>query len=143
MFAGILTAALVVVIALKGEPLRGREAGGQSSDSEGRFDSYRISSYLIGALSIVLAIPLALQLVPKNGSYGFRIPSTLTGTSSHWYHVNEVAGIAGIVAGIISLIMTTIIARQVSASTSWRGPVMLLLTLAVILAAAVPPFLVK
>jgi hypothetical protein len=141
---GVLTIALLVVVALKGEPLRGdRERLGESDDSVRRFDSYRISSYLIGSLFIVLSIPLALRWVPKNGSYGFRIPSTLTGTAAHWYHVNEVAGISGIVAGLVSIGVTTMIARRVNTSSSWRGPTMLLLTLALMLVASLPPLLAK
>ena len=141
--AGVLIAALLTVVVLKGEPLRGTpERGGASSGSR-RLDAYRAGAYLAAAAFTALSIPLAFRRVPKNASYGFRIPSTLNGTNAHWLHVNQVAGMAGIAAGVLSIAITTIIARRVPASTSWRGPVMLLLTFAMMLIASVPPFLVK
>ncbi|MGH8291383.1 MAG: SdpI family protein [Steroidobacteraceae bacterium] len=144
LVAGVLTAALLTVVVLKAEPLwDSQKKRSESSDSGRRLDSYTISSYFIVGLLIAFSIPLAFGFVPQNASYGFRIPSTLSGTSAHWYHVNQVAGVAGIAAGVISIAITTVIARRVSASASWRGPVMLLLALATILAASVPPFLVK
>lgn len=142
--AGVLTAAFLTVVVLKGEPLRGApEKGGVSSGSARRLDSYRAGAYLAAAAFTALSIPLACRWVPKNASYGFRIPSTLNGTNAHWLHVNQVAGMSGIAAGLLSMVITTLIARRVPASTSWRGPVMLLLTFAMMLAASVPPFLVK
>jgi uncharacterized membrane protein len=48
---------------------------------------------------VVLAIPLILQKVPRNGFYGFRTPLTMS-SDEIWYYANKVSGIALVAAGV-------------------------------------------
>ncbi len=58
---------------------------------------------------MVLALPLILNKVPKNGFYGFRTPKTLSGTDEQWYQVNHEAGIGMFIAGSVSLLACVIV----------------------------------
>lgn len=53
---------------------------------------------------MVIAIPLILKKVPKNGFYGFRTPKTMAGSDEQWYRINREGGIAIFIAGSISLL---------------------------------------
>jgi len=57
----------------------------------------------IGALSVVVGVPLAGRRVPRNRWYGLRIPATLA--DEHvWYEANAVTGRDLIVVGIVLLL---------------------------------------
>jgi uncharacterized membrane protein len=70
----------------------------------------------IGALSIVVGIPLASRRVPPNRWYGLRIPATLA--DEHvWYEANAVTGRDLIVVGIVLLLVAFILPRLGLASS--------------------------
>ena len=46
---------------------------------------------VIGALVVLIAIPLIRRMVPPNGFYGFRVPQTLNDPAT-WYAVNAHLG---------------------------------------------------
>ena len=57
----------------------------------------------IGAVFIVLGIPLLLEKVKPNWFYGFRTPTTIN-KKNLWYNVNKQVGRDFIIAGIIIII---------------------------------------
>ena len=57
----------------------------------------------IGAVFIVLGIPLLLEKVKPNWFYGFRTP-TIVKNKDLWYKVNKQVGREFIIAGIILMI---------------------------------------
>ena len=58
----------------------------------------------ISIILIVVAVPLILEKIPRNGFYGFRTPYTLS-SDVVWYRANRIAGIALVVAGIFWLVL--------------------------------------
>ena len=66
--------------------------------------SPRLLLILAPALLMLIAIPLILKKIPKNGFYGFRTPKTMTGSDEQWYTVNREGGIAIFIAGSVSLL---------------------------------------
>jgi len=66
--------------------------------------SPKILLILAPAFLMVIAIPLILKKVPKNGFYGFRTPKTMAGSDEQWYRINREGGIAIFIAGSISLL---------------------------------------
>lgn len=58
--------------------------------------------YLVPVILIVSGLPLALQKVAPNGTYGFRTAQTLK-SADMWYAVNTTGGLAFIAVGIISV----------------------------------------
>jgi hypothetical protein len=153
LVAGIgFSIALIVTCLIKGEPLRRHRDDGAHADGDTDADDYTDPStswwdrnpkgiaYLLAAVTIPLSIPLALKMVPRNASYGFRVPSTLSGTSAHWYHVNQVAGIAMIGAGITTLLLAMLIDRNLDASAQVRRWVISATALVLLTAASFAPF---
>ena len=63
---------------------------------------------VIGALFVVLGVPLKQGRIPPNHFYGFRTPRTLT-DEKVWYPANRVLGIdmirGGVVIAAVSLLM--------------------------------------
>jgi uncharacterized membrane protein len=57
----------------------------------------------IGAVFIILGIPLLLEKVKPNWFYGFRTPTTIK-NKDLWYKVNKQVGREFIIAGIIVLL---------------------------------------
>ncbi len=53
---------------------------------------------------IVVSLPLAFGLVPRNRLYGFRLPSTMT-SDAVWYRANRIFAIAMIAAGLLWLLL--------------------------------------
>lgn len=144
VLAGAATAGLLIVLLIKGEPLRegAREEGAPKSPARA-FRAYRLSSYVIAVAFLLLSIPLALRWIPQNPWYGFRVPSTLSGTPAHWFRVNEVAGLAGIVAGLVAILTTLMMGQRRNPPSLWKGRAMLLLTLGFIIAASLAPLLIR
>ena len=66
--------------------------------------SPRILLIVAPALLRVIAIPLILKKVPRNGFYGFRTPKTMAGSDEQWYRINRQGGIAIFIAGSTSLL---------------------------------------
>lgn len=62
----------------------------------------QLIAYLLPAILAVLAVPLAIGMVPPNGLYGFRTPKTLS-SPDIWYPANRFAGWLMIVAGAMTL----------------------------------------
>lgn len=104
---------------------------------------YKVGSCLISALVILGSIPLLLRWVPRNGVYGFRVQSTLTGTSAHWFYVNEVAGAAAITAAALAMVFALLVVDRLRASETAKGRAVLIVTVLLILAAMIPPLLVR
>jgi uncharacterized membrane protein len=87
-------------------------------------------------LLIVLAIPLILQRIPRNGFYGFRTPYTLS-SDDVWFRANKIAGITLLVAGIfwlgLSIWLPRVMTSQQEAASlvNWYGLTALGLSVAV------------
>jgi uncharacterized membrane protein len=63
-----------------------------------------MKALLLGpAITILVAIPMILGIVPPNYFYGFRTPKTLS-SPEVWYPANRMCGILLAVAGVVSLI---------------------------------------
>ena len=62
----------------------------------------QLIAYLLPAILAVLAVPLALGLVPPNPLYGFRTPKTMS-SPDIWYPANRFAGWLMIAAGALTL----------------------------------------
>lgn len=60
----------------------------------------------VGLLFVALAIPLALNKVPPNQWYGFRVPATLNDPDV-WYAVNAFTGRCMIWAGAATVVAAT------------------------------------
>ena len=58
------------------------------------------SAATLPGLLILLGLPLAFRLVPRNYLYGMRSPRTLWTTEEIWYRQNVMTGIAMVGAGI-------------------------------------------
>jgi uncharacterized membrane protein len=70
----------------------------------------QLVSVAIGALSIVVGVPLASRRVPRNRWYGLRIPATFA--DEHvWYEANAVTGRDLIVVGIVLLLVAFLLPR--------------------------------
>ena len=64
---------------------------------------------LIAPLTIILlAIPLILEKVPRNGLYGLRTAFTMS-SDAVWYYANRISGIALLLAGIFWLVLSRIL----------------------------------
>jgi hypothetical protein len=145
--AGILVmgAALVaffIIMLIKGEPLSGDDDDSQPSPQTPgmMLRYYKIGACAIAALLIALSIPLLLKWVPKNQLYGFRVPSSLNGSNARWFHVNEVAGAAGIVAGVLAIVFALLIVDRFGLSEAGKIRAVLIATVALILTAVIPPY---
>ncbi len=140
-----LTVAFLALVVVKGEPLRGDTEGRQERrrNPATLLRRYRIAASCVSALLILLSIPLALKWVPKNLVYGFRTPGSLAGSSSHWFYVNEVAGVAGMAAGIAGLSFTWLVVDRLKLSDIAKGRAVLIATVVLIVAAMIPPILVS
>ncbi|MDA8120630.1 MAG: hypothetical protein M0Z85_11490 [Gammaproteobacteria bacterium] len=139
------TVAFAVIVVTKGEPLSQKSDDDQqiARGTIMRLRYYKISSYFVSALLILLSVPLALKWVPKNAIYGFRVASSLTGTTAHWYYVNQVAGIAGISAGCLSILFAVFVADHLRISEVARGRAAIMVTLLLAVAAAFSPYVVR
>ena len=67
-----------------------------------------IANILIGALDIVMGIPLLLEKVKPNWFYGFRLPVTLS-SKEIWYKSNRYVGRDFIAAGIIIITVSLVL----------------------------------
>jgi len=65
-------------------------------------------AYVVPAIIVLLAIPMALGKVPPNGLYGFRTPKTMS-SSDIWYPANRVAGVFMIAAAILSIVVNSVL----------------------------------
>ena len=57
---------------------------------------------------VVVSLPLAFGLVPRNRLYGFRVPSTMA-SDAVWYRANRIFAVALIAAGIIWLLLQVLV----------------------------------
>jgi uncharacterized membrane protein len=64
----------------------------------------RILIIIVPVFLMIVAVPLILKKIPKNGFYGIRTPKTMSGSDEQWYRVNREGGIAIFIAGSISLL---------------------------------------
>jgi len=60
-----------------------------------------IVGYLLPAVMVLLALPMALGKVPPNQLYGFRTPKTLS-SPDIWYSANRIAGWFMVLAGALA-----------------------------------------
>ena len=65
-----------------------------------------INVLLVGALLIVLALPLFFKKIRPNGIYGIRIPKAFESEES-WYRINKIVG-GKVVAGGVVLVVAAI-----------------------------------
>lgn len=139
----VLSIGLTLVFLTKGEPPPGDAAGAADADHEGSslLKAYRIAAYLLAAVFIGLCIPLAMRWIPRNPLYGIHAARLLHGSLARWYRVNQIAGIAGVAAGVLSIVMTTLIADRLNAHAVVRGLLIVAVTFALIIAAVLCPTL--
>ena len=62
-------------------------------------------------LLVALAIPLILDMIPRNGFYGYRTPRTLA-SDEVWYPANRYAGKALVVAGLVWAALPLMVQRN-------------------------------
>jgi len=85
-----------------------------------------VQSVFVPVLLIVLAIPLILQRIPRNGFYGFRTPYTLS-SDDVWYRANKIAGITLLATGVfwlaLSIVLPQVMTSQQEAArlVKWYG----------------------
>jgi hypothetical protein len=65
---------------------------------------------------VIVSLPLAFGLVPRNRLYGFRIPSTLA-SDAVWYRANRIFAVAFIAAGLIWLLLQLLVPALFSSQT--------------------------
>ena len=70
-----------------------------------------LMTFIVPLTIILLAIPLILEKVPRNGFYGFRTPFTMS-SDEIWYRANKILGISLLVTGIFWLILGYILPRE-------------------------------
>lgn len=58
---------------------------------------------------MLIATPLMLEKVPKNGFYGFRTRASMEGSEEEWYRLNRIAGCGMFVSGFVSVISCLIV----------------------------------
>ena len=62
---------------------------------------------MIGGVIVLLSIPLALRLVPRNHVYGVRIPKAFQSEEA-WYEINAYGGRLLLVYGALLLLFATL-----------------------------------
>lgn len=139
----VLSIGLTLVFLIKGEPSPHDPDSAAAAAHEGGtlLKSYRITAYVVAAVFIGLSIPLAMRWVPRNTLYGIHETRLLHGSLALWYRVNQIAGIAGVAAGLLSILMTTLIAKRLNAHASVRGLMIVAVTFVLIIAAVLCPSL--
>jgi len=63
----------------------------------------QLFAYVLPAVIAGVAVPMALQMIPPNGFYGFRTPKTLS-SPEIWYPANRVSGWALIVSSLLAIV---------------------------------------
>lgn len=66
--------------------------------------------YLLPALLVILAVPMALGMVPPNRWYGFRTPKTLS-SPDIWYAANRASAWFLIAAGLLAIGLNLALSR--------------------------------
>ena len=61
-----------------------------------------MKAFFVPTLLIIVSIPMILEMIPRNGFYGFRTPYTLS-SDQVWYRANRIAGLALLAAGLFWL----------------------------------------
>lgn len=61
---------------------------------------------VVGVLLMLVSVPLIFRLVPRNGLYGFRTPTTLA-SDAIWYPANQVCGVTMLAAGVVWFVWGT------------------------------------
>lgn len=65
----------------------------------------KINGIMASALIVLLlALPLALRLVPRNALYGFRTKQSMNSSEEEWFRLNRIAGIGLCISGLVTLI---------------------------------------
>jgi uncharacterized membrane protein len=68
----------------------------------------------MGAVFVLISLPLILRLVPPNRFYGFRTPKTRS-DSAIWYPANRSVGIDLAIAGVVIAIAAFVVPRVLAA----------------------------
>jgi uncharacterized membrane protein len=53
--------------------------------------SFGIIYIIVGSISIIISVPLVLEMIPKNYFYGFRLPKAFL-SDENWYKINKFGG---------------------------------------------------
>jgi hypothetical protein len=67
-------------------------------------------AYVLPALFVIAAVPMALGKVPPNRVFGFRTPKTLS-SPEIWYPANRIAGWWMIAAGVAAVCLNLVVWR--------------------------------
>ena len=70
------------------------------------------------AIIVLVSIPLILQVVPPNGSYGFRTGFTRS-SPAIWYAANAFMGWALVVAAVVSTVLLVVLPTTVKRWLLW------------------------
>jgi len=81
--------------------------------------------FVPATLIAILAIPLALNLVPPNRIYGYRTAHSLANRQL-WFRINRVAGLALIVAAAVAL-SAYLYRPELASGRSFAGVLVLIL----------------
>jgi hypothetical protein len=85
-------------------------------------DSYRRQARLLASCItlVVISIPLIVEIVPPNGSYGFRTPLSRS-SPAVWYAANAFMGWALTVAAVISAATLLMLPAGARRSIQWAA----------------------
>ena len=90
----------------------------------------------VGALEIIMGIPLLLEKIKPNWLYGFRIPKTLS-NEKIWYECNKYMGrdfiVAGTIVVLVSIALLTFVNIFSLMEIIWIEVIILLVPIIIIL----------
>lgn len=87
-------------------------------------------------LFVLIGLPMALDLVPRNAFYGIRTAETLAGDEV-WYAANSAAGAVAVVSGVMATIINIGVRRSASATPGQKQHVPFITTILVVIAMTV------
>ena len=67
-----------------------------------------VSPFFAPIVILILSLPLFLKLVPRNPIFGLRTRDTMS-SDNKWYAANRVVGAAGILGGLVWLILSAVL----------------------------------
>jgi len=69
------------------------------------------SLVIVPLLVAAACLPMALEMIEPNGFYGVRIAATQASEAA-WYRINQLAGIVGVIGGMVGFAANLAIARS-------------------------------
>jgi uncharacterized membrane protein len=100
-----------------------------------------MTPFFVPTVLVVVAIPMVLGIVPRNGLYGFRTGYTMS-SDIVWRRANRIGGIALLVAGLFWLSLVLVLPAKMASSAEAFAAALSLGRIALVLAVAIAFFLV-